>query len=75
MTDYNERHLIVYLRLLDANADGATDEEMARIVLGIDPAKEPRRARSALESHLGRARWIREQGYMDLRRRQRISAI
>jgi len=69
VTDYDQRHLIVYLRLLDARADGATDEEMVRIVLGIDPAKEPVRARSALETHLSRARWMTEHGYKDLLKR------
>jgi len=39
---------------------------MARIVLKIDPSKEPERARKALESHLARARWMTEHGYKDL---------
>jgi hypothetical protein len=66
VTDYDERHFIVYLRLLDASADGATDEEICQIVLKIDPIKEPARARQALESHLRRARWMTEHGYRDL---------
>lgn len=68
VTDYDEAHFIVYLRLLDASADGATTEEMCRIVLDIDPAKEPERARKALDSHLRRARWMTEQGYRHLLR-------
>jgi hypothetical protein len=39
---------------------------MTRIVLGIDPVKEPVRARRALDSHLRRARWMTEHGYCDL---------
>lgn len=66
VTDYDERHFAVYLRLLDASAEGAADEEVSRIVLGIDPAKEPDRARQALESHLRRAHWMTEHGYRDL---------
>jgi hypothetical protein len=66
LTDYDERHFIVYLRLLDASADGATEDEMSRIVLGIDATKEPQRARKALESHLRRARWMTEHGYRHL---------
>ena len=31
-----------------------------------DPAKEPERARKALESHLARARWMTEVGYRHL---------
>ncbi|MER8402556.1 DUF2285 domain-containing protein [Mesorhizobium sp. M1348] len=66
VTPYDETHFIIYLRLLDASADGATEEEMSRVVLGIDPEKEPERARNAVRSHLGRARWMTETGYRDL---------
>lgn len=66
LTAYDERHLVVYLRLLHASTDNASDEEMARIVLGIDPATEPERARMALDSHLRRARWMTEHGYRHL---------
>ncbi|MBY0508521.1 MAG: DUF2285 domain-containing protein [Rhodospirillaceae bacterium] len=66
VTDYDEAHFVVYLRLLDAQADGASENDMARIVLGIDPRKEPQRARSALDTHLSRARWMTEHGYKDL---------
>ncbi|MBI1285420.1 MAG: DUF2285 domain-containing protein [Thiobacillus sp.] len=69
LTDYDERHLIVYMRLLDARAAGASDEEMVRIVLCIDPEKEPERAQSALETHLSRARWMTEHGYRQLLRK------
>lgn len=63
ITEYDESHLVVYLRLLDAEADGATPEDMARVVLGIDPTKEPQRAAKAVESHLRRAKWMSEQGH------------
>ena len=32
--------------------------EVARIVLHIDPEREPDRARPAFESHLARAKWM-----------------
>jgi hypothetical protein len=54
---------VANLRLLDASADGASEGEMAQIVLGIDPVVEPERARHALASHLRRARWMTEVGY------------
>jgi hypothetical protein len=66
VTPYDEAHFVVYLRLLDASKGGASEDEMLRIVLGIDPAKEPERARQALQSHLKRARWMTEMGYRDL---------
>ena len=60
--DYDYFHLITYLRLLDANAEGAEWREVVRIVLRIDPNKEPRRAWHAYETHLARARWTTEHG-------------
>jgi hypothetical protein len=66
LTDYDRKHFVVYLRLLDACAAGASDAEMSRIVLGIDPTKEPARAKSILDSHLRRARWMTEHGYRHL---------
>ncbi len=68
ITPYDEAHLVVYLRLLDASADGASTNEMAQIVLGIDPAKEPQRAERAVDSHLRRARWMGRVGYRQLLR-------
>jgi hypothetical protein len=66
ITPYDEAHFVTYLRLLDATEDGASESEMARIVLGIDPVKEPGRAARALTSHLRRARWMTETGYRHL---------
>ena len=71
MTAYDEEHLITYLRLLDANAEGADWREVARIVLHIDPEHESDRARRAFESHLShlsRAKWMTEHGYRHLLR-------
>jgi hypothetical protein len=56
----------MYLRLLDADAEGADWAEVARIALHIDPSDEPERARRAWESHLARAKWMFEHGYWDL---------
>jgi len=56
LTVYDEQHVITYLRLLDANAEGADWREVARIVLHLDPDREPDRARKAFESHLLRAK-------------------
>ena len=53
LTSYDEQHLVTYLRLLDADAEGADWREVALIVLHIDPAREPDRARRAWDSHLG----------------------
>ena len=68
VTTYDEEHLITYLRLLDADAEGADWRNVSRIVLHIDPNRDADRARRAFESHLSRARWMTEQGYRHLLR-------
>ena len=66
LTGYDEQHVITYLRLLDADSDGADWEEVAKIVLHIDPQREPDRARRAWVTHLERARWMTKTGYRHL---------
>lgn len=66
ITEYDRLHLVTYLRLLDAAAAGADPDEVARIVLRIDPRSEPDRARNAHQTHLARARWMTEAGYAQL---------
>lgn len=68
LTGYDEEHLVTYLRLLDADAEGADWREVAKIVLHIDPDREPERARRTWESHLARAKWMTESGYRHLLR-------
>jgi hypothetical protein len=68
LTSYDQEHLVTYLRLLDADAEGADWREVARIVLHIDPYREPERARRAFDSHLARAKWMTEHGYRHLLR-------
>jgi hypothetical protein len=68
LTEYDEQHVITYLRMLDANADGADWREVSRIVLHIDAEREPDRARRAFDSHLARARWMSGVGYRHLLR-------
>ena len=68
LTPYDERHLVTYLRLLDAAEEGADWREAVRIIFGLDPAREPDRARVVHDSHLTRARWMTETGYRHLLR-------
>jgi hypothetical protein len=58
------------MRLLDAADAGAPWDEAARIVLGIDPTREPDRAKRAYDSHLARARWVMDHGYRHLLQRR-----
>ena len=69
LTTYDERHAVTYVRLLDADAEGADWREVARIVLHIDPEREPDRARRAFDSHLARAKRMTSIGYRQLLRR------
>lgn len=66
VTTYDLAHKVIYLRLLDAAAEGADWREVARIVLGLDPDGDPERVRRIHDSHLARARWMTESGYRDL---------
>ena len=68
LTVYDEEHIIIYLRMLDADAEGADWREVTKLVLQIDPQHEPERARRAFDTHLARAKWMTEQGYRHLLR-------
>lgn len=61
LTAYDIQHLVTYLRLLDADAEGAGWKEMAGTVLALDPEKID--AKRILLSHLSRAKWMAEIGY------------
>lgn len=63
---YDERHLVTYIRLLDAEREGASWQEAVWIIFGIDPDVEPERAQRVHASHLARARWMTEVGYRHL---------
>lgn len=63
---YDERHFVTYLRLLDAQRDGADWREAVAVIFGLDPEREPQRARAVHDSHLARARWMTETGYRHL---------
>ena len=68
LTVYDEEHIITYLRMLDADTEGADWVEVAKLVLHIDPQQEPDRARRAFDTHLTRAKWMTEHGYRHLLR-------
>lgn len=66
LTAYDESHLQDYLRLLDADEEGADWRETSAVIFGINVAAEPDRAKTMHESHLARARWMTEIGYTHL---------
>jgi deoxyribodipyrimidine photolyase-like uncharacterized protein len=52
--------------LLDAAAENADWREVVRIIFGLDPEKEPERAKTVHDSHLARALWMSNTGYRHL---------
>lgn len=66
LTDYDRIHMKLYMRLLDAAADGADWREAVQVLFGIDPRLEAERARCVHDSHLERARWMTQAGYKHL---------
>lgn len=63
LTAYDREHMKLYLRLLDAATDGAAWQEAVAVLFGLDPLREPERARHIHDSHLARARWMTQMGY------------
>jgi hypothetical protein len=41
LTAYDEKHMITYMRVLDADQQGADWRDVSRIVLRIDPEPRP----------------------------------
>ena len=70
LTHYDDAHVVDYLRLLDADSEGADWREVAVVLFELDPAAEPERAQQMHASHLARARWMTEVGYAHLLARQ-----
>jgi hypothetical protein len=66
LTAYDEANLVTYLRLLDAEAAGAPDAEICRVVFDLDIHADRERATRILQDHLKRARWMTERGYVHL---------
>ena len=66
VTEYDEQNLGTYIRLLDADVEGADWREAVVVIFGINPDLEPDRARLVHTTHLARARWMTEFGYRHL---------
>ena len=63
---YDEQHLAIYLQLLMAEEEGADWREVVQVIFGINPQREPDRAKLVHDSHLARARWMTKTGYRHL---------
>ena len=74
ITAYDEAHFVTYIRLLDANAEGADWREAVHYIFEIDADAYPERARQAHDNHLKRAKWMTETGYLLLLQKAREEA-
>lgn len=66
LTVYDQEHMTLYLRLLDAERDGADWRDVVRVLFHLDPEADPERCRRVHATHLARAQWMSEHGYREL---------
>lgn len=74
LTSYDREHMKLYMRLLDAERDGADWREAVHVLFGLDPDSDPERSRSIHDAHLARAHWMTEHGYRELVRESQRKA-
>ena len=68
LTSYDREHMALYLRLLDADRDGADWREAVHILFGLNPDLDPEKCRQIHDAHLARAKRMTEHGYRELLR-------
>lgn len=66
VTEHDRRHVKTYIRLMEADTAGASEDEMAREIVPGDRPTKARIARIAVRSHLRRAYWLLEHGFFPL---------
>ena len=66
LTSYDREHMVLYLRLLDAERDGADWREAVQVLFGLDANDDPQRCQKIHAAHLARAKWMSESGYREL---------
>ena len=66
LTSYDREHMKLYLRLLDADRDGADWREAVQVLFGLDPDADADKCRHVHDAHLARAKWMTEHGYREL---------
>jgi hypothetical protein len=74
LTAYDRAHTATYLRLLDAAEAGAPWRDVVRIVFHLDPDHDPQRLERMHQSHLERARWMRDHGYQELAQQRPLTS-
>lgn len=65
VTAYDQEHVGLYLRLLDAEAQRANWRDVVKVIFGLDPASDYGRAQRVYDNHLARARLLAASGHRD----------
>ncbi|HEY0300707.1 MAG TPA: hypothetical protein VGC36_05215 [Rhizomicrobium sp.] len=60
LTAYDMQHLTTYNWLLNAESEGVSEREMARIIFRIEVDKRPSWALTVVRTHLDRAHWVQD---------------
>jgi hypothetical protein len=66
ITAYDRAHISTYLRLFDADRDGAPWQDAADLIFGNAAETDPARLKVQHTSHLARAKWLVDAGYLRL---------
>ncbi len=66
LTAYDHSHLKLYVRLLDAESEGADWREVVAVLFNLDAGADPERALHVYTSHLDRAKWMTKSGFCEL---------
>ena len=66
LTAYDHAHLKLYIRLLDAEARGAHWSQVVEALFGICAEADYERAAKVHSSHLARAKWMTQSGFVEL---------
>jgi hypothetical protein len=61
-TPYDEAQFALYMRMLTAVRKFTPEGQICSLILGIDAAKEPERAKKRFDNHLKRAVWLTNEG-------------
>ncbi|WP_036732559.1 DUF2285 domain-containing protein [Paracoccus sanguinis] len=66
LTAYDKAHLKLYIRLLDADRQGADWREIVASLFDLDHSKDIDRAFRVYSTHLDRAKWMTTSGFCAL---------
>jgi hypothetical protein len=66
VTEHDYRNVKTFIRLIEAETAGTGEDEMAREIVPADRPTKAGIGRIAVRSHLRRAHWLLERGFLPL---------